>query len=227
MTLFLIGLQGMRSMNSKKKHRISAWIKQEYYEEIETCRKIHGLKSWTEALHLNHEENLQKIKELEVRIVELEKEPNALSSWLKEKGISIDELLEHKETSAGQVAGRDSMEFSEKACWALVYVKKNPICGDPDAPISPYLKRHLNLQICALCQKLKKKKLEAEEQKKAEEKRKMLEEVRRKAKEAQKRVDKTLKEQENFGGEPRVNWNPPNSKTKSGFYVKADRDDFY
>ena len=60
------------------------------------------------------------------------------------------------------------MEFSEKACHFMVYVKKDPKCGDPDSPIDSYLKRHLNPQICALCQELKTKKLEEAKQKEKE-----------------------------------------------------------
>jgi DNA repair exonuclease SbcCD ATPase subunit len=190
MTLFLIGLQGMRSMNSKKGMRLTVRFEQSFYDRVENYRKAHGIGTWVKALHLRDVEKDERIEELEAQIVESEKESKSVLSYLQ-KGFSENEALEREESSMGQVAGRDSMEFSEKACWALVYVKNKPICGDPDAPIDSHLKRHLNPQICALCQKLKKK-AEVEQKKENEQKEKALQKLRRKTSYYQKSVNETV-----------------------------------
>ena len=84
----------------------------------------------------------------------------------------------------------------------MVYVKNDPKCGDPDAPIDSYLKRHLNPQICALCQELKKKKRE-ELQKKGEEKkgvhRPTRGEVQRQIREGAQRIRETVANEKRTG----------------------------
>ena len=147
-------------MSSKKGKRLTVRFDDDFYDEIEAYRKLHKLKTWKKALHSRDRGNLQIINEQQARIIQLEQEQKSVFSYLNEKGLSQDAPLEDNISRVKEISRHNSMEFSEKACEFMVYVKKDPKCGDPDSPLSSYLKRHLNPQICALCQKLKMKKLE-------------------------------------------------------------------
>jgi hypothetical protein len=107
-----------------------------------------------------------------------------------------------------QISGESEqpMEISEKPCSFMVYVKNQPNCANPDAPIDSYLKRHLNSQICALCQKLQKQKAQAIQKKEDEDYQKALEKAKAETKKYADRLKEPSRKRDEYAGSPRVNW---------------------
>jgi len=191
-------------MNSKIGKRLSVRFDDDLYGEVESYQKLHKIKTWNKALHLRDKENLQKIEELTSENTSLKKKNGSIFNFMQKKNLSENTPLD-KDMSIST-----STEISEKPCSFMVYVKNQPNCANPDAPIDSYLKRHLNPQICALCQKLQKQKVYAIEKKEDEEKEKQLEKLRKENHRRQERINKTLREQGDFRGESRVNWDASN-----------------
>jgi len=187
-------------MRSKKGKRLTARFEDDFYGEVESYQNLHNIKTWVKALHLRDKENLQKIEEL----TSLKKKEGSIFDYMRKKGLSEDTALD-KDMSIPT-----STELSEDACAFMVYVKREPKCGDPDAPIESFLKRHLNPQICALCQKLKKQKVQAIQKKQDEEHEKQLAKAKAETHKHAQRLYKNLREQDEFKGEPRVNYDTSN-----------------
>jgi len=122
----------------------------------------------------------------------------------------IEELKAYEVYAKDRISGNceQPTEISEKPCSFMVYVKREPKCGDPDAPIESFLKRHLNPQICALCQRLKRIKENAIQKKQDEEKEKQLQKLREQSNRHMNSIKKTLGD--DFKGEPRVNYDTSN-----------------
>jgi len=185
-------------MASKKGKRLTVRFDDDFYGEVETYREEHKIKTWNKALHLRDKENLKRIEELTSE----KKKAQSIFDYMQKKGLSEDTPLD-KDMSIPT-----STELSEEACEFMVYVKREPKCGDPDSPIDSYLKRHLNPQICMLCQKLKNQKTQAIQKKQDEEKEKQLQKLREQSHKHMNSIKKTLGD--DFKGEPRVDYDTSN-----------------
>jgi len=187
-------------VSSQKGIRRNTRFETDFYNEVETYQNLHKIKTWNKALHLRDRENLQKIEEL----TSLKKKEGSIFDYMQKKGLSEDTPLD-KDMSISTPA-----DLSEEACAFMVYVKREPKCGDPDAPIESFLKKHLNPQICALCQKLKREKENAIQKKEDEEHKKQLAKAKEETHKHALRLNKTLSERGDYGGQPRVNWDASN-----------------
>lgn len=150
--------------------KIQKWLYDFIFSNINPKKKERN--NFTKAFHFTVKELQQKIEELTSENASLKNEKLSISDYLHEKGLSPKQALHNDMSMVESIP----TEIPEKPCEFRVFVDRDPKCGDPDAPIDSYLKRHINAQICALCQKLKKKAL-AEKEKEA--KRKQDEETKR------------------------------------------------
>jgi hypothetical protein len=147
-------------------------------------------KSNMKAFRVKLKENI----DMKIAISELQKENEKLRAF----------EIYAKDQISGK--GEESTEISEKPCSFMVYVKNQPNCADPNAPIDSYLKRHLNPQICALCQKLKREKENAVHKKEDEDQQKALEKAKAETRRYAERLKEPLRKRDEFAGSPRVNW---------------------
>ena len=191
-------------MNSKIGKRLSVRFDDDLYGEVESYQKLHKIKTWNKALHLRDKENLQKIEELTSENTSLKKKNGSIFNFMQKKNLSENTPLD-KDMSIST-----STEISEKPCSFMVYVKNQPNCANPDAPIDSYLKRHLNPQICALCQKLQKQKVQALQKKEDEDHAKALEKAKAETKRYAERLNKPLRERDEYAGSSRVNYDTSN-----------------
>ena len=147
-------------------------------------------KNWSKALHFK----LRELEEKDRIIEKLKSEKQkrlSIFNYLQKEGLSPKQPLPNDMSIVESIP----IEIPEKSCEFKVFVDRNPNCGDPDAPISPYLKRHLNGQICALCLKLKKKALGEVKRKQDEEIKRFHEKTRKEASFYQNRIEDTLQQQ--------------------------------
>jgi len=86
--------------------------------------------------------------------------------------------------------------ISEKRCSMMVYIDKRAMCGDPEAPISAFMKSHLNAQVCALCRKLRKKLAQEVKEKEQQEVKQFHEQRKKNVHNLQKRVNETIEQEE-------------------------------
>jgi len=129
----------------------------------------------------------------------------AIKKTILQKDKEIKACMQYLEEHANGETN-NSTEISEKPCSFMVYVEQEKVCGDTNAPIDTFLKRHLNPQICALCQKLKREKFNALQKKADEKQEKALE----KAKAETHKHAQRLFGKEEFAGQPRVNYDTSN-----------------
>jgi len=155
-------------------------------------------------MHLRDKDNLKKIEELTSELASLKNKEGSIFDYMQKKGLSADTPLD-KDMSIPT-----STELSEEACIFMVYVKREPKCGDPNAPIESFLKKHLNPQICALCQKLKRIKENALQKKADEKHEKALEKAKEETRKAIEQLNKPSRKRDDFRGEPRVNYDTSN-----------------
>jgi len=187
-------------LHSKKGKRVTIRFDDDFSNEVDNFQKLHNIKTWVKALHLRDKENLQKIEELTSE----KKKAQSIFDYMQKKGLSEDTPLD-KDMSIST-----SPELSEEACIFMVYVKREPKCGDPNAPIESFLKKHLNPQICALCQKLKNQKAQAIQKKQDEKHEKALEKAKEETRKAVEQLNKPSRKRDDFRGEPRVNYDTSN-----------------
>jgi len=183
-------------LHSKNGRRLTVRFDDDFYGEVESYQNLHNLKTWVKALHVRDKENLQKIEEL----TSLKNKKDSIFDYIQKKGLSADTPLD-KDMSIST-----STELSEKACSFMVYVEQEKVCGNPDAPISAFLKRHLNVQICALCQKLKRIKENELQKKQDEDHEKALEKAKEETRKAVEQLNKPSRKRDDFAGQPRVNY---------------------
>lgn len=176
-------------MSSIKK---SVRFEKELHDEIVSYQKVHRLSYFAEALHARDRDREQRIRELESE----NQKRLSIFDYMK-KALSPNQPLENHISTVKEAPKSIFKEFSEKLCHFVVYVNKNPNCANPDAPISPYLKRHLTAQICAICQELMKKALEEAKQKEEEKHRKALEKTKEQTKKYAKRINESSETWEN------------------------------
>ena len=173
----------------KKSMRVKAWLDDLISSNMNPRKKERD--NYSKALHFTVREFQEKIKELTSENASLKDEKLSIFDYLHKEGLSPKEALQNDMSTVKDV----STEIPEKSCEFKVFVDRNPNCGNPDAPISPYLKRHLNGQICALCLKLKKKALGEVKRKQDEEIKRFHEKTRKEASFYQNRIEDTLQQQ--------------------------------
>ena len=145
------------------------------YKKVEKSSKDKNFSRKAIPLIIKGLETVEILKEKDQRIKELEKGLDDTVEMLKE----------------GR-SPKDITTIPEKACSFMVYVDNQAVCGDIDAPIPSYLKRHLTAQICAICQREKERKRKEQEKKDKEEVKKFHEKKKKEAKKLQKRVNETI-----------------------------------
>jgi len=187
-------------MVSKKGKRLTVRFDDDFYGEVETYQKDHNITTWNKALHLRDKDNLQRIEELTSE----KKKAQSIFDFMKKKGLSEDIALD-KDMSIST-----STELSEKACSFMVYVKREPKCGDEDAPIETFLKRHLNPQICALCQRLKRERENALQKKADEKHEKALAKAKEETRKAVEQLRKPSRKRDEYSGTRRVDYDTSN-----------------
>jgi hypothetical protein len=187
-------------MSSQKGIRRNTRFESDFNNEVEAYQKLHKIKTWNKALHLRDKENLQKIEELTSEVTSLKKKNSSVFNFMQKKSLSEDTPLD-KDMSIST-----STEISEKPCSFMVYVKNEPKCADPDAPIDSYLKKHLNSQICALCQKLKREKENNLQKKEDEDHEKALAKAKEETRKAVEQLNKRSRGRDEYAGSRRVNY---------------------
>ena len=191
----------MSNVSSQDGVRRTTRYETDFDNEVTNYQKEHNIKAWNKALHLRDKDNLKKIEELTSENTSLKKKYQSIFDFMQKKGLSEDTPLNEN------MSIPTSTDVSEEACGFMVYVKREPKCGDPDAPIESFLKKHLNPQICALCQKLKREKENALQKKEDEEHKKALAKAKAETRKHAQRLKKTLSE--GYGGQ-RVNYDASN-----------------
>ena len=129
----------MVASKNDKKFNMTLWVTSKERDIVDLYAKQHRLKSRSEALR-----NILK----DYVIIKPEHQ-KMKADWEKYK-----DMLTQKPN--GETSQPSNGEISEQPCKMMVYVEDKPICADPNAPISNFLKVHLNAQICVVCRMLKK-----------------------------------------------------------------------
>ena len=181
----------MASKNDKKMRAFTVRFPSQQIDILNLHAKKHRLNGIAEALR-----NILK----DYVIIKPEHE-KMRADWEKYKTM----LTQNSNSEKSQPSNG---EISEKPCSMMIYIEKRAMCGDPQAPISGFMKSHLNAQVCALCRKLRKKQLEHDKKidevnRKLREKeiKKFHEQTKKRVHSGQERINRRLR-QENASGVP-------------------------